>query len=331
MKKKNIIVITILAVLAVLLVICIAFLPKIKDKTIDTAPSSEPTQSLSSDTGSLEPQSSSSIQSESSVESVTSASSSSSSTPAPTTNTDITKGNIPDSIWAKIKDLPRTSSGWGPGIAAQGVRPSAPVSWQNKNGKYGAYYIMPESQNIYLTFDEGYEYNNNTAAILDTLREKNVKAVFFVTYSYVRDNPSFVQRMIDEGHIVGNHSSAHFSYGTEPIAKCYDDLMKLHNYMLEKYNYEMKLFRFPMGESNEQVLAMLNELGYKSVYWSFAYRDWLTAEQPSEAEALNTILSRSHPGAIYLLHAVSNTNTAVLGQVIDELRLLGYTIAEFPQ
>lgn len=328
MSKRNIIIIVVSAILCIAVIVCVLTLPKIKEKTFGSSVYSEPTQSISSESSSL-PESSIS-ESSSDDTSSTPPPSTSSSTPSTTTQTDSAQGNIPDSIWLKIKNLSRSSTGWGPGIAPQGTRPSAAVNSQSKNEKYGVYYIMPESQNIYLTFDEGYEYNNNTAAILDTLQAKNVKAVFFVTYSYVRDNPALVERMINEGHIVGNHSSAHFSYGSKPIAECYDDFMKLHNYMIEKYNYTMNLFRCPSGESNEQVLAMINELGYKTLFWSFAYRDWLTAEQPSESDALNTILSRSHPGALYLLHAVSNTNTAVLGQAIDELRLLGYTIAEFP-
>ena len=63
---------------------------------------------------------------------------------------------------------------------------------------------------MYLTFDEGYE-NGYTEQILDVLKEKNVKAIFFVTSHYIVYSPDTVKRMVDEGHIVANHTNHHYS------------------------------------------------------------------------------------------------------------------------
>lgn len=334
MSRKKIIIIALSVAICAAIAVTAITLPKIIDAPVSSKnPGVSNVNTFSSNILSSISESSNQPVSSTAISQVsktppTSSNSSTSQTSQP--QKDIAQGNIPDSIWSKIKNLPRNSSAYGPGIAAQGTQPPYALSGQNSYGKYDAYYVMPANQNIYLTFDEGYEFNNNTASILDTLKAKNVKAVFFVTYTYARDNAALIRRMIDEGHIVGNHSSAHFSYGTEPIAKCYDDFMKLHNYMMANFNYKMTLFRFPMGESNEQSLAMVSELGYKSIFWSFAHRDWITAEQPTTQQALDTITSRSHGGAIYLLHAVSNTNTAVLGDAIDSLRALKYTFVLFP-
>ena len=91
-----------------------------------------------------------------------------------------------------------------------------------------------------------------------------------------------------------------------------------------KYDYSMTLFRFPKGEFSEQELGIVNELGYKSVFWSFAYADWDTQNQVDETKAFTTICESTHPGEILLLHAVSQTNADILPKVIDDIRQQGY-------
>ncbi len=232
--------------------------------------------------------------------------------------------------FAEIGALSSKKLGWGPGGPVDQLnRSSGAVAYQEKYGKYNADFIGPEtSKTIYLTFDEGYE-NGYTEKILDVLKEKNVSAVFFVTMPYVKSNPELVQRMIDEGHIVGNHSDKHLSFPTMPLAEAKEDVMRLHDYMKSEFNYEMTLFRFPMGEFSEQMLALMKSCNYRSVFWSFAYKDWLVDDQPDHAAALEKIKKSVHPGAIYLLHAVSKTNTEILGRVIDDLRSDGYTFSKY--
>lgn len=227
-----------------------------------------------------------------------------------------------------IAQLDGETKGWGSGgggVDDKG-RPMGPVTFQDKFGDYDAYFIVPDSEDIYLTFDEGYEYGF-TPAILDTLQEKNVQAVFFITGHFARTEPELVQRMVDEGHIVGNHSDSHKIYPDLPLAEAEKDLMALHDYVLETFEYEMSLFRFPEGKYSEQSLALIQSLGYQSVFWSFAYKDYDINNQPLSIDALDRITKNSHPGAIYLLHAVSRTNSEVLPEVIDLLRAEGYQLA----
>lgn len=228
-----------------------------------------------------------------------------------------------------LQGLSTEKLGWGPGLQTdENNRPVGATSYQEKYGQYDADFIRENEMNIYLTFDEGYE-NGYTEKILDVLKEKQVPAVFFVTQPYVESEPELIQRMIDEGHVVGNHSVNHPSLPDCSVEECRQEVLGLHEYMLENYNYEMKLFRFPMGEFSEQDLSILQQLGYRSVFWSFAYQDWLVDDQPDPQEAIQTIEQRCHPGAIYLLHAVSQTNTEILGQVIDDLRAQGYTFCAY--
>ena len=217
--------------------------------------------------------------------------------------------------FAEIGALNGEALGWGPG---------GPVDSENRS--QGA--VAPSSEKIYLTFDEGYE-NGYTADILDTLKEKGVHAVFFVTLPYVKAQPDLVQRMIDEGHTVGNHSNKHITYPSLSLEEAKEDLMSLHQYMLDTYQYKMSVFRFPEGNFSEQTLALVQSCGYKSLFWSFAYQDWYTDNQPNPSDALNSMLNKAHPGAIYLLHAVSSTNAQVLGDFIDGMQEKGYVFADF--
>ena len=227
-----------------------------------------------------------------------------------------------------LASLDNTCIGWGVGKTEMGRRPSYAEGCNQKYKEYDALFVGEDNKKVYMTFDEGYE-NGYTAPILDTLKEKGVKAVFFVTYDYVKRNPELVKRMIAEGHSVGNHSWSHPSMPSKSIEDAEQEIKKLHDYVKNEFNYEMTLFRFPMGEYSTRALAICKNCGYKSVFWSFAYVDWKTDAQPPAAEALKKAAAGAHNGAIYLLHAVSSTNNAILGQLIDNVEAQGYTWSEF--
>ena len=184
--------------------------------------------------------------------------------------------------------------------------------------------FLPDEKSICLTFDEGYE-NGYTPQILDVLKEKNVQAIFFVTYDFAKDNPDLIRRMIDEGHIVGNHSYRHYTMDEVSDEVAREEVTYLHDYMEKEYGYTMSYFRFPKGEFSERALGIVNDLGYKSVFWSFAYADWDVDKQPDETKAFTDICESTHPGEIILLHAVSKTNADILGKVIDDIVQQGYT------
>lgn len=223
---------------------------------------------------------------------------------------------------------------WGPGtnFDADG-KPTACTLLQKEYSGYAADFVRTGEEfdnKVYLTFDEGYE-NSYTSAILDVLKEKQVSAVFFITLPYAKSEPELVQRMIDEGHIVGNHTSKHPNMTTVSPEEGYDNVADLHNYVKENFDYEMYLFRFPEGAFSEQNLALLQKLGYKSVFWSFAYKDWDPDNQYDEETAFNKVTGSLHGGEIFLLHAVSKTNAAILGDVIDYVRNQGYNFERYEQ
>ncbi len=216
---------------------------------------------------------------------------------------------------------------WGLGSSVDEFnRPTDAITAQQKyNDLQGLFVGSEANKSLWLTFDEGYE-NGCTADILDTLKEKRVRAVFFITYDYAEKNPDLVRRMIDEGHTVGNHTYSHPSLAECSEQEIREELGKLHEYVRKQFHYDMYVMRPPMGEFSEQVLAIAKEMGYTTVLWSFAYQDWKTDSQPNPDEAFRKLTSKTHNGAVYLLHAVSETNTAILGDVIDYWKNNGYSI-----
>lgn len=223
-----------------------------------------------------------------------------------------------------VLDMSKSKIVWGPGNIKNHEQPTDPVSLQKQFSSLGAKWLLDSEKEICLTFDEGYE-NGLTPSILDVLKEKNVKAIFFVTYDFARDNNALIQRMIDEGHIVANHSYHHYSMDEIDVETAKEEVQFLHDYIKDNFNYTMSYFRFPKGEFSEQSLGIVSELGYKSIFWSFAYADWDVDNQPNESDALKLICESTHAGEIMLLHAVSKTNVAVLPKVIDDIRQQGYT------
>ena len=200
---------------------------------------------------------------------------------------------------------------------------------------YSVYRINTQDKTLYITMDEGYEAGY-TPAILDTLKEKNVKVVFFLTKQFVDSDPELVQRMIDEGHILGNHSCAHPAGGfpkyvdEKGLQAFTDDIARLHQMVYDQFGYEMKLFRFPEGEASELTMAQLANIGYTPVFWSYAHRDYVLDDQPDPSVTLQRCLDHMAPGSVYLLHAVSSSNTAALGAFIDQARAAGYEFGVFP-
>lgn len=230
-----------------------------------------------------------------------------------------------------LASLSNETVGWGQGVEVNGEnQPTGALQGQEKYGPLGAYYIFPDAgKTVYLTFDLGYE-NGNTAAILDALKEKGVRGTFFVTMDYVKSAPELVRRILNEGHILGNHSVTHPSMPSCSDEKAENEVMELHEYVRQNFGCTMSLFRFPRGEFSERTLALVHGLGYTSVFWSYAYVDWKTDAQPDAAASLAKLLKAAHPGAIYLLHTVSSTNAALMGDLIDGLRAAGYTVGELP-
>ena len=191
---------------------------------------------------------------------------------------------------------------------------------------YDAYYLGDITDKvIYLTFDEGYE-NGCTEKILDILKANDVKATFFVTKSYIESEPELIKRMVAEGHVVGNHSDTHPDMTTISDEQIVSEIENCAESFKALTGQEMpRFFRPPAGAYSIRTLEKTQEVGYKTIFWIFAYRDWVTDDQPGADVAYETVMNNYHNGCIMLLHAVSESNTEALDSIIKDIKAAGYS------
>ena len=217
---------------------------------------------------------------------------------------------------------------WGLSFQTEGQPPTGPAGVKQLQ-PYDAAYLGDTTQKvIYLTFDSGYE-NGCTEKILDVLKKHNAPAAFFLVGNYIEKNADLVRRMVDEGHIVGNHTMHHpdMSKLTEKDA-CTKELQDLEALFKNTTGKELpKYYRPPQGVYSQENLQMAKELGYKTIFWSLAYVDWNNDAQPTPEEAFNKLLPRIHNGAVVLLHSTSATNAEILDELLTKWEDAGYRFA----
>ena len=197
---------------------------------------------------------------------------------------------------------------------------------------YSSYYLdetaTEEDKVMYLTFDCGYE-NGFTPSILDTLKEKNVKATFFVAQHFVESHPEYVARMKEEGHMVGNHTVRHLSSPELTPEELMVELETVAATMERLTGYRMDpYFRPPMGRYSERALKVAQDMGYTSLFWSIAYYDYDRNDQPGKEYVVDHFDTYHHNGSIILMHNISESNAEALGDVIDLIRDAGYRFGE---
>ena len=245
----------------------------------------------------------------------------------------VIKTNVAEPVeTTSAENLSNTKIGWG--IRRNDNHEQRDLGTNNKRilEKYeGICMGNKEKPYIYLTFDEGYEAGY-TEKFLEILKKNEVKATFFITAHYVNTQPDLVKKMLDDGHIVGNHTVNHKSMPDLSNEQIKEEVMNLHKSVYEKFGYEMKYIRPPKGEYSERTIEYTNTLGYKTVMWSFAYDDWDEKKQGREEYAKDKILKNIHNGAVMLLHGNSKDNVNVLDYCIKEIKKMGYefkTLDEF--
>ena len=211
---------------------------------------------------------------------------------------------------------------------SKGAPPTFPPE-SNWFAEYNAFYIdkkvRDDNKVIYITFDAGYE-NGNIEKILDVLRDENVPAAFFLLDNIILKNTDLVLRMADEGHLVCNHTKNHKNLSSASEDEIIRNLTALEKIYEEKTCREMsKYFRFPEGSYSMNALKTVCDMGYKTVFWSFAYDDWDNNRQPSPEKAIKKVLDNTHNGAVMLFHPTSDTNAEIFRTLICEWKAMGYS------
>lgn len=225
-----------------------------------------------------------------------------------------------------LPTLSAASYGWGfkrnPDHRTPDVGPYA----QEIEGT-SSYYVGPTDEKVvFLTFDAGYD-NGVLPKILEVLADKKVKSTFFVTGDFIERESDLVMQIVYQGHLLGNHTWSH-----KDITKLSDSELESELKKVEDAYFQLtlrplpKLFRPPSGQFNRESLLKVQKLGYKTFFWSLAYKDWKTNEQKGEDYAYRSVMDNLHNGAIILLHTVSEDNCKALPKIIDGIRAEGYTI-----
>ncbi len=218
---------------------------------------------------------------------------------------------------------------WGLSFQSEGAPPVANAS-QEYLRYFDALYVGDANQKeIYITFDAGFE-NGNTERILDALKKHGVKATFFLVGNYFETQPELVKRMAEEGHTIGNHTYSHPDMSKiSDIQSFQTELQKNEALYRDILGSEMpKLYRPPQGKFCEENLKMAQQLGYSTVFWSLAYVDWYTDDQPTPEQAFSKLLPRIHPGAVVLLHSTSSTNAEILDELLTKWEETGYSFGD---
>lgn len=224
------------------------------------------------------------------------------------------------------------AASWGLSFRTEGQPPVGNAEDTQLRQYDAAFLGNTAEKTIYLTFDAGYE-NGYTAQILDVLKAHGVSATFFVVGNFVTQNPELVRRMRDEGHTVGNHTYHHYDMSKLADRAAFaKELELLEQAYFEATGEELpKYYRPPRGVYSEENLKMAQSLGYKTVFWSLAYVDWLTDAQPTAEQAFAKLLPRIHSGAVLLLHSTSKTNAEILDELLTRYEQSGYTFAPISQ
>lgn len=192
---------------------------------------------------------------------------------------------------------------------------------------HGAYlndHVKEGDKVIYLTFDCGYA-SKRSIPILDTLKKHGVKASFFVTKMYLEKCSDLAARMKEEGHMVCNHTVSHTDLTSKTLEEVVAEIFDVEEFFYEKTGYEMdRYFRMPEGTYSKQLMTIVNDAGYMSVFWSLAYNDYDTKNQPAPGFVLDHFTKFHHNGAVALMHNDSQSNVDELDAVLTLLENEGY-------
>ena len=182
--------------------------------------------------------------------------------------------------------------------------------------------------NIALTFDDG-PNEPYTSQILDVLKEARVHATFFMVGRNVERYPDAARRIVREGHAIGNHSYAHPDMVLETDGAVRQQILKAEQVIEATTGRRSELFRAPYGFEDPLTLLVSERLGYKIIKWSVSGQDW---ERPGSSVIVNRVISRTHNGAIILLHdgdklrhgSDRSQTVSAVSQIIEQLTNRGY-------
>ncbi|OOE13199.1 polysaccharide deacetylase [Fictibacillus arsenicus] len=175
------------------------------------------------------------------------------------------------------------------------------------------------SKSLILTFDDG--PSSVLVLILDILKKHEVKAMFFWQSRLLHKHRPW-KRVLDDGHIIGGHSLRHRDLTRLSYKEQLHDIKSNKRHIEQLTGQQMKYFRPPYGQFNEDTLEVLKELDVTPFLWEVAGLDWEHKENP--VHIVHNILNHAEDGSVILLHELKQT-VKILDELITELKAEGYS------
>lgn len=188
--------------------------------------------------------------------------------------------------------------------------------------------FMSEPKSIGLSFVLREENGENTIYILDQLKEKNVQATFIVDLDYTMNNPTVIERILNDGHTLATMGSAIYADGFPSLSLEEQNVnaMDIQRYLRMNYDYEIQDFYFYNDKYSEQSIELLTRMGYNVDFYTVCYPDYDPSAEIDANAFLGAMESAVHEGAIYTFHTVNSASLLVVPALITSLRDQGYTV-----
>ncbi|MGB1130646.1 MAG: polysaccharide deacetylase family protein [Haloferula sp.] len=181
---------------------------------------------------------------------------------------------------------------------------------------------------VAMTFDDG-PHPRNTPRLLDILRDRNIKATFYVIGRNVDLYPALTRRIVAEGHEIGNHTYTHGNLTKMSDAKVREEMIKGRNSIVKAAGVQPRTMRPPYGALLQRQRSMIHaEFGYPTIMWSVDPRDW---QRPGPSVVTSRILSGTTPGAIILAHDLHAPTVDAMPATLDGLLRKGYKFVTVSQ
>jgi peptidoglycan/xylan/chitin deacetylase (PgdA/CDA1 family) len=178
-----------------------------------------------------------------------------------------------------------------------------------------------EGSYVAMTFDDG-PHAQNTPRLLDILKQRGIKATFFVVGKNAAEYPDILKRIAEEGHEIANHSFSHplLASLSEPALR--EQLDKTHQTVLKESGVTMTVMRPPYGALSDPQRRWTNaNFGYKIILWDVDPLDWKFRDA---ARVETEILNRTRPGSIILSHDIHKTTVDAMPSTLDALTAKGF-------